>query len=487
MIAGFLFSAILGLAAAKVLDINISLDNDMELLDGSKLTPRLFNLTIQNGDNNDEYELLNMDELTPKRYVENRATTSCGCGYSVSNPNPAAGRIVGGQEVSPMHSRPYQVYVQTCFSSGCGLCGGTLLNKRYVLTAMHCVQSGSSVGTVTVALGEHNVKQDIETHKAQAIKVERIIRRSDYNENTINNDIAILRLAQDVVFNDNVVPACLPTNPSNTYTNYDATVSGWGTTSESGSTSNVLKETTVKIVPQTDSTCTYYNSGNPLPNTKMCGYKSGTDSCQGDSGGPLVVKEDGRFTVVGVVSYGHGCARPNVAGVYARVTTYLDWINANIQDGFCSDDNIVFPTNEPTTAAPTTTASPAGAQCDMTCTNVNSVPAGNYYLNGILSSCSQGFCSALDGTDLCEFFGYPCGGQEQEEVLSCSNPCQLDGALFRMMSQYDAGQLPRLVSVRIGFQGIRAECDLETGECCPLDYPDSDLCSRLGWFANIFG
>merc|ERR1712127_255928 len=85
---------------------------------------------------------------------------------------------------------------------------------------------------------------------------------------------------------------------------------------------------------QSDATCRVYGS---LPNTQMCAYKQNTDSCQGDSGGPLVVNEDGRFTVVGVVSYGAGCARPGYAGVYARVTTYLDWINQNIADGWCSD------------------------------------------------------------------------------------------------------------------------------------------------------
>ena len=62
----------------------------------------------------------------------------------------------------------------------------------------------------------------------------------------------------------------------------------------------------------------------------MCAYKQGTDSCQGDSGGPLVVKEDGRMTVVGVVSYGFGCARSGFAGIYARITNYLDWIHENI-------------------------------------------------------------------------------------------------------------------------------------------------------------
>ena len=72
---------------------------------------------------------------------------------------------------------------------------------------------------------------------------------------------------------------------------------------------------------------------NPVPNSKMCGYLQGTDSCQGDSGGPLTVQEDGRWTIVGVVSYGIGCARPGYAGVYARVTNYLNWINQNVAVG----------------------------------------------------------------------------------------------------------------------------------------------------------
>ena len=105
---------------------------------------------------------------------------------------------------------------------------------------------------------------------------------------------------------------------------------GWGTTSEGGRTSNVLKETTQTILSSTDPMCVRGSQDNPVPNSKMCGYKQGTDSCQGDSGGPLVVKENGRWTVVGVVSYGLGCARSGYAGIYARVTNYLDWIHDNI-------------------------------------------------------------------------------------------------------------------------------------------------------------
>merc|ERR1719427_2647905 len=254
-------------------------------------------------------ELFSPDLLTPLRRSlteSERATTQCGCGHA-----PAAGRLVAGQEVNPRHSRPYQVYLQSCSSAGCAMCGATLLNKRYAMTAMHCVTDATNL---VVALGEHNIRQDIESHRVQSIKVERVIKRPDYDTSTINNDIALLRLETEVEFNTNVVPACLPTDKNQQYTNWEAVVSGWGTTSEGGRTSDVLKETTQTILSNSDARCVRGSQDNPVPGSKMCGYKEGTDSCQGDSGGPLVVKEDGRWTVVGVVSYGLGCARTGYAG-----------------------------------------------------------------------------------------------------------------------------------------------------------------------------
>jgi len=462
-------------------ELEAALVNNTQLFNPDFLTPlRQLEVSIDDAEleaalaNNTE--LFSPDLLTPLRRSlteSERATTQCGCGHA-----PAAGRIVAGQEVNPRHSRPYQVYLQSCSSAGCAMCGATLLNRRYAMTAMHCVTDATNL---VVALGEHNIRQDIESHKVQGIQVERVIKRADYDTTTINNDIALLRLASEVEFNPGVVPACLPTDRTQQYTNWEAVVSGWGTTQEGGSTSAVLKETTQTILSSTDPVCVRGSQDNPVPSSKMCGYKQGTDSCQGDSGGPLVVKEDGRWTVVGVVSYGLGCARTGYAGIYARVTNYLDWIHTNIADGWCG----AAPTNPPTTPSQGT-GTTTGPACDMTCTNVGSLTA-DCSLNGVPTRCEGGICSAKDGTDLCRMFNYPCGHATQATTpppaLTCAKPCNLRFVLDSIR----ASATSNIVNINVGFfPQIPAVCNLSTNQCCATDSPDSDLCQRLGLFA-LFG
>ena len=157
----------------------------------SELVGLLRNKTALTGNS----QLFSLDLIRPSSILPGRgrslpaterSSSDCGCGLA-----PAAGRIVGGGEVVPMHSRPYQVYLQSCSNSGCAMCGATLLNKRYVLTAMHCVTGATNL---VVGLGEHNIRQSIESHSVQTIKVARVIRREDYSESDVNNDIALLQL-----------------------------------------------------------------------------------------------------------------------------------------------------------------------------------------------------------------------------------------------------------------------------------------------------
>jgi secreted trypsin-like serine protease len=286
-----------------------------------------------------------------------RALNDCGCATAT-----AAGRIVGGAEVTK-YSLPYQVNIQ---ANGY-MCGGTIINKRYVLTAMHCLFDATKkrhpVNSVKVIAGEHTICDGV-NEGGQMIEVEKFIERADYNKpNMLNNDIAILKLKADIKFTDKVKPACLPTDTSKTFVGATATVSGWGGTvghtpaegqqpTFQQKTSCVLKATNVKILASNAENCAYMTSGENK--ATICAYETKTDSCQGDSGGPLVVVENGKYVVVGVVSYGAGCAH-TTPGVYARVTSYLDWIKTNTADGSCGGSTGATTTKKPDTTTKKTT------------------------------------------------------------------------------------------------------------------------------------
>merc|ERR1711971_1101472 len=428
-----------------------------QLFDFTLLKPlkrSLFEITME--------DIKKINKTQPRSLIpEDRATTDCGCGQT-----PATGRIVNGAEVSPMHSRPYQAFLQSCSTQGCAMCGATLINKRYAITAMHCVEGATNL---VVSLGEHKLGANVESLAPQTIRVERVVRRPDYTESDVNNDIAILKLSSEVELNNNVVPACLPTDSAKTYSGQTAYVSGWGTTSEGGSTSDTLKVTSQTVLSNSDPVCVTGSGDNPVPNTKMCAYLQGTDSCQGGSGGPLVVREDGRWTLVGVVSYGIGCARTGNAGVYARVSNYLSWINSNVADGWCGNSS---------PATTTTASSTTGPVCDLTCA-IGSLTA-DVSLNGIPATCNGGWCYSKDGTDLCRMFGNPCGTAtttttaSYSSAVSCSKPCYLKSALDSIRGQVSSD----VIQVNAG--GIPAVCDLRTNYCCATDYPLSSLCYRLG-------
>jgi len=258
-----------------------------------------------------------------------KGINTCGCAKAASN------RIVGGKEVSPKHKYPFQVWLQ-----GAGSCGGSIINKRYVLTAAHCLFGAGGKLEKAENMYIQAGAQDM-CAEGQIIMIEKVIVRSDYNKD-LANDVAILKLSEDIKFTDKIKPVCLPEQTKD-YTGQTATVSGWGTTvaynpgqkAPDSPIQCALKETSVKVLPSSDKECNIATGGDSK--TRLCVWAKGTGSCQGDSGGPLTVVEGGHYVQIGVVSYAAGCGTTTSegAGVYARVSNYVDWIKKVTADGNC--------------------------------------------------------------------------------------------------------------------------------------------------------
>jgi len=243
-------------------------------------------------------------------------------------------KIVGG-EVTDEHDYPWQVRL----SIGGGLCGGTILSDRWVLTAAHCCQGASSA---SISIGDWRMNA-ADTGEFAVDAKEIIIHPNYPGANDIANDVCLLRtpsLANKVTDGTVYAAACLPTED---YRHGEAChVSGWGTTSSGGSTSNKMREVGMNLmsIPFCNDPANVKNSmvGATIEDKEICAgtpdsasddntlVDAGKDACQGDSGGPLTCVRNGQPVVAGVVSWGFGCAAEGQPGVYANVWHYKQWI-----------------------------------------------------------------------------------------------------------------------------------------------------------------
>ncbi|XP_033935445.1 coagulation factor VII isoform X2 [Pseudochaenichthys georgianus] len=231
-------------------------------------------------------------------------------------------RIVGGEDC-PKGECPWQVLL---VYKGKGFCGGVIFKPFWILTASHCIED-TEVQLLQVVAGEHNTAVSEGTE--QLISVSQILMHEGYVKHTADNDIALLKLSSPVIFSAFAVPACLPTRSlaeRELWAVSEHTVSGWGRRAENGPTSTVLRRLKV---PRIRTQQCEEQSGVKLTANMFCaGYIEGRqDSCKGDSGGPLVTQYHRTTFLLGIVSWGRGCARPGNYGIYTRVSNFLPWIH----------------------------------------------------------------------------------------------------------------------------------------------------------------
>jgi len=237
-----------------------------------------------------------------------------------------ASRIVNGTETE-VNEYPWQAAMVYKYSSSV-FCGASVIGSKHILTAAHCTQAVTDYNiNYQVLLGAHGLTSSASSE--ERFNAVRFIQHKDYDGSTYDTDIAIIVLAGSIDFTSSQIrPVCLPDNDSDDYDSVTATVSGWGTLESGGSQPDVLMEVDVPTMSNSDCRNSY---GNAITDNMLCaGYDEGLrDSCQGDSGGPLIYNSGSGYTLIGVVSWGYGCASPGYPGVYARVTQYLSWISTN--------------------------------------------------------------------------------------------------------------------------------------------------------------
>ncbi|XP_054741271.1 spaetzle-processing enzyme-like isoform X1 [Anastrepha obliqua] len=238
------------------------------------------------------------------------------------------------------------------------LCGGSLINSRYVLTAAHCLNQSNQTderSLHSVRLGEWDLRTnpdcevDIRGKESCAppfieLGIERAISHPKYvsNSNEQFYDIALLRLEASVTYSDFIRPICLPVAQElydNMFVNSTMEVAGWGATDKPKARSSPVKMAISVRIWETNMCHNTYKSLNRyIDGTHhLCaGGVNGIDTCRGDSGGPLMLLKTLNYRIVyfvtGIISFGpEPCGFNGWPGVYTRVGNYIDWVKSMME------------------------------------------------------------------------------------------------------------------------------------------------------------
>jgi len=286
------------------------------------------------------------------RFPMNRDKEICKPGSNLKEPAQTnyQSKIFNGDEVA---ADAYPWFSRAVYRTGGSYqwagCGASLISPEYVLTAAHCVSDnetvlerlgGYQIGALCAPYGPNAASNC--GQKMEYFGIAKITKHPSYITDNVDNDFALIRLDG----RSSITPVAIDRGDISPSYEKSATKKnlwpiGLGTT-EIGNQASRLNHVNINYV-KNDQCNSISSYGGLITPNMMCAADIDQDSCQGDSGGPLYDSDND--ALVGVVSWGFGCAEPGFPGVYARISSQFSWIreeackaHGNPKPSFCTDD-----------------------------------------------------------------------------------------------------------------------------------------------------
>ncbi|KAL7026077.1 hypothetical protein ACKWTF_013778 [Chironomus riparius] len=238
-------------------------------------------------------------------------------------------KIVNGSEVRP-HKYPWMAVMMKSYHH---VCGGSIISDMLILTAGHCMYYIPSPLKSRWIIGSHSVKEAVNARQQSYDTKDYDLHPLWKAGNLFDNfDMALVITNRRMTFTSAAIPICMPkVGDEKLFWNQKVVIAGWGRVEENGAQTDVLMESSVYLKTHRECKNLIY-SINYDERSMICAHEQHTDACQGDSGGPIfAAKSNDHYVILGVVSFGDGCAR-DFPGIYAKVSepVTIKWINQKI-------------------------------------------------------------------------------------------------------------------------------------------------------------